>query len=285
MCASRFLPLFCVLVIQSAFGGPMGTGSITGAFENTSPHCIAPPDSDNPFVDGAQCIFTSTIDPNDTITWGDSVGSLSGPNKFQFSGNSFNVEKSVQFVVGTLFYHNGSIFVGTEINTVDLVLTSHPDPLVDPTIFGGLLPLNITIVQTVNDGISKEADADFMYFTDHPEFGSFRVYEDAATSVEVLAEFDSLAPLGFGTVSDPTAGFLSPSIDPFVPEPSTWALLAVSLAGLVLARSRRKGQYKMATNTAPAFPLRHDPPPIKGPGSITHSPLGEISPPVVCWLP
>jgi hypothetical protein len=75
-----------------------------------------------------------------------------------------------------------------------------------------------------------------VYFTNHLEFGSFRVFEGDSTTVELIGEFDELRVTGFGAVGDPNAGFVSPSVGALIPEPSTLCLLAVGGIGAGLAR-------------------------------------------------
>jgi len=98
------------------------------------------------------------------------------------------------------------------------------------------LPLKITIVNTPNVA-DPIASADFIYFTDFPDLGSFRVLEGEETYVEVITQFNSLDLVGFGAVGDPLKGFLSPSTGPnpfpAVPEPSSiLGLLALGLLGM-----------------------------------------------------
>jgi hypothetical protein len=131
-----------------------------------------------------------------------------------------------------LYYRNGAVFGGTGINGVDLIInTTSSDPDFTQT-----LPLKITIVNTPNVA-DPIASADFIYFTDFPDRGSFRVLEGEETYVEVITQFNSLDLVGFGAVGDPSKGFLSPSTgpEPFpaVPEPSSiLGLLALGLLGM-----------------------------------------------------
>ena len=120
---------------------------------------------------------------------------------------------------------------GTSVPSVSLTLSS----LSENPEFNQSLEIPISIVTVPNDG-DIEANADFIFFTNRPELGSFRVLEGETTSVEVLAEFNSLDLIGFGEIADSSVGFLSSSVS--VPEPSTLAFIALSI-GMGLSRRRR----------------------------------------------
>lgn len=136
------------------------------------------------------------------------------------------------FVAGSLEFSNGVSFLGSEAPSVTLTLESISDDIG----FTQTLEVPISLVTTVNND-SPEESADFIFFTERPELGSFRVFEGETTSVEVLAEFNSLDLIGFGAVLDPSVGFVSDSIG--VPEPSgiTISLIAASL---ITIRVRRR---------------------------------------------
>jgi hypothetical protein len=194
----------------------VGTGTVTGHFDNA----ITLPDS----------VYTGN--GTDTIEWGTPVdGSFT--NQLSFIPSDFTDQpKGQDFVAGRLYYRNGTIFGGTGIDGVDLIInTTSSDPDFTQT-----LPLKITFVTTPNVA-DPIASADFIYFTDFPDRGSFRVLEGEDTDVEVITQFNSLDLVGFGAVGDPSKGFLSPSVgpDPFpaVPEPSSiLGLLALGLLGM-----------------------------------------------------
>ncbi|CCI04671.1 choice-of-anchor K domain-containing protein [Microcystis aeruginosa] len=195
----------------------VGTGTVTGYFDNA----ITLPDS----------VYTGN--GTDTIEWGTPFGD-SFTNQLSFTPSDFTDQpKGQDFVAGRLYYRNGTIFLGTQIDGVDLIVnTTSSDPDFTQT-----LPLKITIVNTPNVANDPDRSADFIYFTDFPDRGSFRVLEGEETYVEVITQFNSLDLVGFGAVGDPSKGFLSPSTgpDPFptVPEPSSiLGLLALGLLGM-----------------------------------------------------
>ncbi len=201
-----------------AFAGVVsGTGTVTGYFDNP----ITIPGS----------VYTGN--GTDTIEWGTPFNDSSFTNILSFIPSDFTDQpKGQDFVAGRLYYRNGTIFLGTQIDGVDLIVnTTSSDPDFTQT-----LPLKITIVNTPNVA-DPIASADFIYFTDFPDRGSFRVLEGEETYVEVITQFNSLDLVGFGDVGDPSKGFLSPSTgpDPFptVPEPSSiLGLLALGLLGM-----------------------------------------------------
>ena len=194
----------------------VGTGTVTGYFDNP----ITIPSS----------VYTGN--GTDTIEWGTPVdGSFT--NQLSFIPSDFtNQPKGQDFVAGRLYYRNGTIPLSTRIDGVDLIInTTSSDPDFTQT-----LPLKITIVNTPNVA-DPIASADFIYFTDFPDLGSFRVLEGEETYVEVITQFNSLDLVGFGAVGDPLKGFLSPSTGPnpfpAVPEPSSiLGLLALGLLGM-----------------------------------------------------
>lgn len=108
----------------------------------------------------------------------------------------------------------------------------------------------MTIVSTSNLGVDPRADADYVYFTQFPQFGSFRVFEGATTSVELLGRFTPLnfqgfggvfQLVGFGEVTNPNLSFTSPSvISSQVPEPSSVVLLAFGLLAVAYMRRVRR---------------------------------------------
>jgi len=211
-----------------------GSGTLSARFITPTPACL--PSGTAP-VSTPRCDGLQTS----SISWGDPGNFGIGQSSFVFQARPFtNVPLGQTFVLGTLTYFNGTIFVGTEITDIVLQITSAS---ATPA-FNQILGLPLRIVQTTNAGVDPVADADFLYFSDALQFGSFRVFEGQSATVEILGRFNSLDNMGFGRITNesvPGAGFLNPSLDPSpttVPEPSTVALCALGLLGLFAAKRR-----------------------------------------------
>ncbi len=147
------------------------------------------------------------------------------------------------FVLGTLTYGNGTVASDTTAvyQTVDLDVAVQGTRTIcaTPSDFEAFGTFTIGIYQTANLNVDPYADADWIYFVDHPEFGSFRVFEGATTSVEILAHFGSIDPVGFGNVDDSNAGFLSQ--DTNVPDSgSLLAVFSLTATGMAVLRRRQK---------------------------------------------
>ena len=213
-----------VISAQHVSAEPVGTGMLTGQFLNPTPSC--PP---------ATCSGAGTS----SMFWGDPEPNLP-PNNLSFTGRGFSAALGQPFVLGLLQFQNSS--TTNNIDRVDLRLQStalNGDPTFTQT-----AQLNLTIVQTINVG-DPVADADYVYFTNFPQFGSFRVFEGQTSTVELIGAFHSLDVLGFGQsfnlgfsgfgqVGNPSVAFTNPSIVPSlnpstVPEPASVILFASGL--------------------------------------------------------
>jgi len=215
---SRLGFVFLVALVAPILTAQTGSGTVTGLFSNPSPPCAAPTDTPNQIV--IECSGLGT----DTLTWGDSNGFGTGANKFAFTGGSFNnVVKGQTFVAGLLYYFNGTTVIGTSISSVNIQMVSHSS-----TAAFDQQQLNepIAIVTTPNNS-DVVSSADYIYFPNHPELGSFRVIEGASATVPILVKFGSLELVGFGQPvidashpdSKPENGFLFPSVED-IPDPT-----------------------------------------------------------------
>jgi hypothetical protein len=230
-----------VMVASTGWTQPFGAGTIAGTYINPDPPC--PPAACSGV--GTSSVFWGTPDPGNP------------PNGLAFTGRGFAAELGEPFVLGLIQYQNSS--TTDNIETIDFRLQSTPtngDP-----IFAQTTTLTVSIVQTINSG-NPVADADYIFFRDFPQFGSFRVFEGQVSTVELVGAFNSLDVLGFGQsfnlgfvgfgdVGDPNIAFTNPSVVPalatpslnapssntsVIPEPPTIGLLAlgIMLGGLLL---------------------------------------------------
>jgi len=199
---------------------------------------------------GTNSIFWGTPDPGNP------------PNGLVFTGRGFAAELGQPFVLGLLQYQNSS--TTDNIDTIDFKLQSIPTNG-DPT-FAQTTTLTLSIVQTLNAG-NPVTDADYVFFKDFPQFGSFRVFEGQVSTVELVGAFHSLDVLGFGQsfnlgfvgfgdVGDPNIAFTNPSVVPglatpslnapstntpsAIPEPTTIGLVGL---GVVLVGLLRRGVH------------------------------------------
>ncbi|MEP6888172.1 MAG: choice-of-anchor K domain-containing protein [Nitrospirales bacterium] len=209
----------------------VGSGTSGGEFVNPTPSC--PPATCSGL--GTSSIFFGDPDPGNP------------PNGLAFTGRGFSVPVGVPFVLGLLQFQNSST-----INSIDAVdIRLHTAALNGDPLFTRTITENLTLAQTVNTG-NPESDADFIFLTRHPEFGSFRVFEGQVSSVEMLGIFTPLSVAGFGQTFDlgfvgwgqvgsPNVAFVNPSVtSAAVPEPSTWLLLGSGLGLGALQKIRAR---------------------------------------------
>jgi len=252
----------------ASLGGSIGSGTIAGVFVDDVPTLEAPARVTNRntfgegfrrisqgsgttaynwggdltsrrFLDGVETsnaqIQALGLSPDDLL---DRVTRefLISDNSLTFTARDFSSQpKGKTFVAGVVEYTNGSSHNGTDVPSVTLKLnTTATDPDFTQT-----LDVPINIFTTANVDGSPAASADFIYFADRPELGSFRVFEGESTSVEVLAEFNSLDLIGFGGVANPAVGFLSASVSA-VPEPSGMIVLLGAFCAAGAGRLRRR---------------------------------------------
>jgi hypothetical protein len=162
-------------------------------------------------------------------------------NYVEFTPENFNnVQKGETFVLGYFSYFNGDWWaMGNIVSaTATLQMVSNS---ADTDFDNQTLTEHFSMLVTPDDP-DPVLNADFFYFTNHPEYGSFRVFEDQVGIVQILGKFGSLDPVGFGQVLTPNTAFVDPGIElkptPAVPEPSTFILLGAGLAGLGIIRKR-----------------------------------------------
>lgn len=141
-------------------------------------------------------------------------------------------DPSTPFLLGTLTLTNGIWFSQASVTLT--VRTRSTDVRFDNRSFTDTLRYTVT----PNTG-TDEQNADYLSFDAHPELGRLRVYEAASGlgntgSVQLYGRVGSLIPMYF---ANPTGAVFIQA----VPEPESWALLALGLAAITLAARRRQG--------------------------------------------
>lgn len=220
--------------------GVVGSGTISGTFDT-----IEPEPGSFDLIEGRG---TSKI-----------VFQLLGelPNSFTFEAASFDEpEIGETIVLGTLSYENGiartfntnplppfgvpsPIFSPSSdtIYTSNLTISSN-SPILTPFDFNQSLTELLTLIVTANTG-TPEQNADTLFFSSFPEFGSFRVLEGETGSVELLGSFGSLNLTGFGSVvSGSGTGFVDPT--PVPESSSVLGTIAFILGGSLLLKYKPK---------------------------------------------
>ncbi len=227
--------IFATVTLSVVAQGQVGSGTVVGNFTNASPVCI-PSSQISPDVYVPVCDAVGTS----SVSWGNATGAGFAQSSLTFTPAPFlNVAVGQVFTLGTLRYFNGTTFSGTSIGAITLSIATTS---ATPALNGQVLLLPFSIFPTPN-GVSPDADADFVYFSNATNFGSFRVREAEFATVQLLSRFGSLHNEGFGQIVAATnsqSGFLTSSIQAqLVPEPSTLLLSGVGVA-LVLFASRRR---------------------------------------------
>lgn len=187
---------------------PRISGQIESSFNNPNPTC-------------ARGLAICTGIGTNSITWGNGTRSA-----LSFTPARFDTPIGENFELGVLHFRNGLIYSGI-LNEIALdVSTGSTDNSAADNL---KLHLRIAIVNTPNIG-DPIADADYIFFKDHPEIGTFSVLEGRETEVPILGRFGSLILSGMGEVADPSAGYISS-----IPEPETNTLFVLGCISLIVA--------------------------------------------------
>ena len=225
--------LAMIMAVVPGSAVAIGSGTLAATFINPAPGCIP----SGGIVAGTTVPVCDGIGSS-SISWGDPGSFGVGPSSFLFTPAPFtSVAQGVTFVLGTLRYFNGTVGTGTEITSVVLRIVSSSST---PELNNQQLLLPFNIYQTPNGGVDPIVDADFLYFSNAVQFGSFRVLEGNFATVQLLGRFGSLDNDGFGNVVSGTSGssgFFLASLEP-LPEPATLVYVATGLALVGLTRRR-----------------------------------------------
>jgi hypothetical protein len=232
---SRILKALTLAVLFSAISFSLPAvaqvaGSATGVFNNPAPI-------------GAT---TTGVGTND-FTYGAAIGLPL--TELVFNGSSFSSTIGTPFKVGTLFFTNGAINLGTEATSVDLALST---AFTQPGSLGTVMStFTLGLVTTPNTG-DPLASADFVNL---PTSFVPSVFNIGGTNYTVeLTGFQNVVGDGFIASNSSQLHVeegLSAHADlyaevtseiPSVPEPSTWAMMILGFAGVGFMAYRRKSQ-------------------------------------------
>jgi hypothetical protein len=115
--------------------------------------------------------FCTGVNTN-SFTWGDaSYYQDKRPNQLTFSGNSFSANKDSLFKIGDLTYFNGTVALGTNVNSVPLKLHVSFNNSVDVS---EVFNFNFHLVNTPNESKNPEDNADFVYVKNNFDDGSVK---------------------------------------------------------------------------------------------------------------
>jgi len=210
-------------------------GSASGVFSNPTPLAT-----------------TFTGNGTNNFLYGDNTGQNSPQNQLTFTGTAFSSAFESPFIVGSLFYFNGTTGVGTNPTAVDLALTTN---FSTPLLGNVLSTFGLSLIVTPNTS-DPDASADFVVL---PSTFSPTVFNISGTNYTVkLVGFGDVVGDGFlassGTQLHVREG-LSATADLFavvttdisgisggVPEPSTWAMMLLGFAGVGFMAYRRKSK-------------------------------------------
>ena len=229
--ASRTVTVSMVLVLLTgslSFGGII-SGDITGTFDAVyHAHPYVLPHSDIVGLGTDSLSLRPQVD-----------GQV--PTTLDFVGNSVSAAAGETFVLGTLTFHNGDWWYSLDdpaLNLTTVTFTAQSSSAGNPSFTAA-----IGLYTTPDNLTSAELEADFLYFIDHPELGSFRVHEDTSATIQILGAFGSLDLVGFGEILDDAGNaYWDPSITATpssVPVPGALLLVSLGSGAVALCRRRR----------------------------------------------
>ena len=134
------------------------SGSVSGSWQEPLPGII----NENPVYTGVE---------TDTFTWGDATPFENAfPNELMFEGNSFSTDTGSLFKLGDLSYTNGTVSLGSSVESVPLSLSLSFD---ESTEVDAVFQYEFYLENTVNNFVDPEEDADRVYFANNDLEQSF----------------------------------------------------------------------------------------------------------------
>ena len=209
------------------------SGSVAGSWLEPTPGAI----NDNPTYTGVE---------KDVFTWGDpTLFKGASANQLVFEGNSFSADAGSLFKIGDLTYRNGTVLLGTSVESVPLKLNLSFDELTEVE---QAFEYQFNLVNTPNLSKDPELNADFLVVNEkdtkhtfmhdgnaytfsltgfsqdngQTQVSEFRVLEGEKTKAAIFGKIDKVA---FSKQEVPEPGFP----------------LALSVVGIYLI-SRRKAK-------------------------------------------
>jgi len=162
------------------------------------------------------------------FTWGEPSEENTNPSGLTYTGKSFTVQENEQFVFGTLNFFNGTINSATDATNIDLDVNFS---LNQPTTRSDKFSFHLDLVNTDNLISSRIKSADYLSFNNavaassftsggvsytleflgfdnltangFTQDNSFRVYENASASVDLIGRITSTPPISVGVSAVP----------------------------------------------------------------------------------
>lgn len=109
---------------------------------------------------------------SDVFTWGDpTLFEGASANQLVFEGSSFSTDAGSLFKIGDLTYRNGTVLLGTSVESVPLNLSLSFD---EPPSIDEIFDYGFTLQNTPNLSEDPESNADFLFVVENDAKRSFK---------------------------------------------------------------------------------------------------------------